>query len=177
MGSRIGTLKVAAERVGLSLDEYLDQIISGQKRCTRCKRWRHRMEFTVDSTRGDGLSPKCRECHRDVYRETYVPVPEEERKAMGPPRLARRDGDKVQARARINADVRLGLRPDPNDLHCAYCGHKGDDRRHEYHHHLGYDAEHHSDVVPTCSKCHHEQDRSHECRKRNADGTFSRKEG
>ena len=33
-------------------------------------------------------------------------------------------------------------------------GHKGEGRRHEYHHHLGYAAEHHYDVIVLCSICH-----------------------
>jgi hypothetical protein len=76
---------------------------------------------------------------------------------MGPPRHDPRDGDKIQARHLINQDIKHGKRPDPDDLHCAHCGHKGPDRRHEYHHHMGYVARHHYDVIPLCSKCHHEE--------------------
>lgn len=49
-------------------------------------------------------------------------------------------------------------RPNPNSLPCVDCGHLGDDRRHEYDHHLGYEAEHHYDVQPVCSKCHAKRD-------------------
>lgn len=67
----------------------------------------------------------------------------------------RRDGDVKQARARINRDVELGNRPAADDLHCAMCGHKGPDKIHEYHHISGYGADHHYDVIPLCSTCHH----------------------
>lgn len=69
-----------------------------------------------------------------------------------------RDGDKIQARQRINVEVRTGYRPDPNSLPCVDCGHVGSDRRHEYDHHLGYSAEHHYDVEPVCTLCHAARD-------------------
>lgn len=154
MGSRAGALKAAARRVGLRPEEYAARIAKGQKRCTRCGQWKRREDFGTDASRSDGLDAHCQACKRDRHREAYTPVPEEERRPLGPPRSPRRDGDKVQARSRINHDVRLGLRPDPDELHCARCGHLGSDRRHEYHHHMGYAAEHHYDVLPLCTTCH-----------------------
>jgi hypothetical protein len=44
--------------------------------------------------------------------------------------------------------------PRPESLPCSDCGHTGEDRRHEYHHHKGYAAAHHLDVVVLCSLCH-----------------------
>ena len=38
MGSKTGVLKIAAKRIGLSFDEYL-QKIENEKRCTKCKTW------------------------------------------------------------------------------------------------------------------------------------------
>lgn len=78
----------------------------------------------------------------------------------GPAALPPRDGDKEQARQRINVEVRTGRRPHPNSLPCTDCGHvwfKGE-RRHEYDHHLGYAPEHHLDVEPVCTTCHHARD-------------------
>lgn len=72
----------------------------------------------------------------------------------GPAPKAPRSGDRKQARQRINVEVRSGRRPHPNTLACVDCGHLGSDRRHEYDHHKGYDAEHHLDVVPVCTTCH-----------------------
>lgn len=172
MGSKIGVYKVAASRAGLSLEEYIDHLANHQKRCVCCKQWRHRSNFTVDSTRGDGLCPKCSECVSKIAKAKYIPIPKEVQKPKGPPRLPRRSGDKVQARARINADVRLGLRPNPNELFCANCGHRGPDRRHEYHHHLGYAPEHHNDVISLCTTCHHEADRLHDNQQRGSDGRY-----
>lgn len=78
----------------------------------------------------------------------------------GPPPLAARDGDKVQARQRIAVEVRTGRRAHPNTLACVDCGHvwKRGERRHEYDHHLGYAADHHGHVQPVCTTCHHTRD-------------------
>lgn len=78
----------------------------------------------------------------------------------GPPPNPARDGDKQQARQRINVEVRTGYRPHPNSLPCADCGHvyTEGERRHEYDHHLGYAPEHHLDVESVCTLCHAKRD-------------------
>lgn len=78
----------------------------------------------------------------------------------GPPPYSPRDGDKVQARQRINVEVRTGYRLHPNVLACVDCGHEWSEgeRRHEYDHHLGYAAEHHYSVEPVCTLCHSKRD-------------------
>ncbi|MFF5261307.1 hypothetical protein ACFY4C_20385 [Actinomadura viridis] len=57
----------------------------------------------------------------------------------------------------MNYLVDAGLIPDPNELPCVDCGHvyTPEQRRHEYDHHLGYAPEHHEDVEPVCTTCHH----------------------
>lgn len=155
-GRKLGALKTAAVRVGLSLHDYLSKISNGLKWCHGCRAWRPVENFGKDRTRGDGLSARCLR-HRRV--ETKQP-----RKAginpvtgrPGPaPKLAE-SGNKLQARQRINIEVRTGRRSSPNDLPCVDCGHlyREGERRHEYDHHLGYDAEHHYDVESVCSTCH-----------------------
>ena len=78
----------------------------------------------------------------------------------GPSPHPPRSGDKKQARQRINVDVRTGRRPHPNTLPCVDCGHiwKPGERRHEYDHYLGYDADHHQDVEVVCTTCHARRD-------------------
>lgn len=78
----------------------------------------------------------------------------------GPAPLPARDGDKRQARQRINVEVRTGHRPHPNTLACVDCGHlhAPGERRHEYDHHRGYAADHHLDVEPVCTLCHVKRD-------------------
>lgn len=78
----------------------------------------------------------------------------------GPIAKPSREGDKEQARARVNAQVQKGERPHPNTLPCVDCGHewKEGERRHEYDHHKGYGAAHHYDVEPVCTTCHARRD-------------------
>lgn len=79
-------------------------------------------------------------------------------KRPGPPPHAPRDNDRLQARQRVNVEVRTGRRPRPDSLPCADCGHLGSDVRHEYDHYLGYASEHHLDVEPVCIRCHVKRD-------------------
>lgn len=78
----------------------------------------------------------------------------------GPAPNPPRDGDKIQARQRINVEVRTDRRPHPNELPCADCGHrwKPGERRHEYDHHKGYGAGHHLAVESVCTFCHAKRD-------------------
>lgn len=62
MGSPTGALKTAAKRLGISVDEYLSLVASGQKHCRGCDNWRELEAFAVDRSRGDGRSPVCRSC-------------------------------------------------------------------------------------------------------------------
>lgn len=80
----------------------------------------------------------------------------------GPAPYAARDADRKQARQRINVEVRTGYRCHPNELPCSDCGHQWHDgeRRHEFHHHLGYAAEHHLDVIALCTACHAKRDQA-----------------
>lgn len=153
-GRHLGRFKQVAAAAGLTLEDYVNRLDAGEKRCTKCKQWLPRFRFGADETRWDGLDSTCFECRRQISHDRYTPVPAEQRKPMGPPRHDPRDGDKIQARHLINLDVKSGKRPSPNDLPCSECGHKGDDRRHEYHHHMGYASQHHYDVVPVCTTCH-----------------------
>jgi hypothetical protein len=78
----------------------------------------------------------------------------------GPAPKPPRDGDKKQARQRINVLVRTGRLPHPNTIPCKDCGHVwiAGERRHEYDHHLGYGADHHYDVEAVCTNCHAQRD-------------------
>lgn len=69
-------------------------------------------------------------------------------------------GDKEQARHRVNREVAAGALPNPNSVPCADCGHIGNDKRHEYDHWNGYDADHFLDVQSVCTACHAKRDSS-----------------
>ena len=79
---------------------------------------------------------------------------------FGPSPAPARDGDKKQARQRVNVLVRTGRWPHPNTLPCKDCGHvwTAGERRHEYDHYKGYAPQHHYDVEPVCTVCHAQRD-------------------
>lgn len=155
MGSRSGSLAVAAGRVGLTVDEYEAHVDAGEKWCSRCKAWHPLDAFGRDASRGDGRAPSCRESKNRHGRVAYEPKPGPD---PGRRFVPARDGDKRQARRRVNHLVDVGLLPHPGDVPCADCGHLGDGPRHEYDHHLGYAAEHHEDVEAVCAPCHHRRE-------------------
>jgi hypothetical protein len=97
---------------------------------------------------------RCRPCRNSAQRERYIPKGRPLR--SGPMPVPARDGDKRQARKRVNQMVLCGRLPRPNDVPCFDCGHRfNGTMRHEYDHFLGYAAHHHLAVQVVCSRCHH----------------------
>lgn len=143
----------AAARLGLTLVEYDQHLAAGEKWCGGCREWHPRSAFATDRSRGDGLMPRCRESVNGAARVAYEPKPRENGRRY----VAARPDDVRQARRRVNYLVELGTLPRPDTLPCSDCGHKWTEgeRRHEYDHHCGYQPEHHEDVEPVCTTCHH----------------------
>lgn len=127
---------------------------AGHKWCSGCKADHPASEFGKDSSRWDGLMPSCREYKNLFAREGYVW--KIRTKPPGPAPLPARNGDKKQARKRVNLHVREGRWPHPNAVDCNDCGHVWSlgERRHEYDHYLGYAPQHHESVQVVCTKCH-----------------------
>jgi hypothetical protein len=149
-----GAIKTAAKHAGIPVDEYRRRIAAGLKKCTECREWKPTDDFAIDRSRSDGLLARCRSCSSARGKRAYVP-----RKSpgvRGSRRVPLRDGDRRQARRRVNYLVEQGLIPRPGALPCTDCGHRVGDtaRRHEYDHHLGYAPEHHERVEAVCSVCH-----------------------
>ena len=69
MGSKLGVLKVAARRLGIPFEEYMQKINSGLKYCWKCQSWKPVDDFGNDATRGDGKAAKCYECAYDRTTE------------------------------------------------------------------------------------------------------------
>lgn len=132
------------------------------KWCTACKTNHPLSEFGRDRTRGDGFAARCLSSRRSGRPRGWrgrAPVnPATGR--PGPIPSPARDGDKRQARQRINVEVRTGRRTHPNLIPCADCGHawSAGERRHEYDHHRGYAAQHHLSVEAVCTTCHHRRE-------------------
>lgn len=64
MGSKAGADKIAAKRIGISYEEYMENKQKGLKWCTHCKKFVKISEFGKDGSRADGLSSKCFKCRR-----------------------------------------------------------------------------------------------------------------
>lgn len=152
-----GALKIAAKKAGVEVSFYMSEMKAGKKWCTLCRDWHARSAFGKDSTRWDGLVPSCRQSKNQFSRVNYQPQPP---LPKGRKIIPARDGDRKQARRRINYFVELGLFAHPNMLPCADCGHEWTDgaKRHEYDHYLGYAAENQEKVQPVCSTCHHKRE-------------------
>jgi hypothetical protein len=144
----------AAARLGIALAEYEAKLASGKKWCGGCRRWEPRSVFATDNSRGDGLTSRCRNSRNTAAKAAYVPKP---RPTAGRRIVAARNGDQLQARRRVNYLIEAALMPAPNTLSCTDCGHiwAEGERRHEYDHFRGYAPEHHEDVQPVCTTCHH----------------------
>lgn len=124
------------------------------KHCTACKVTHPVTEFGRDASRGDGLAACCLASRRVKVRTTRTRF-----KRHGW-LVEARDGDKKQARRRVNYLVEQGRLQPPNDVPCVDCGHvwAPGEKRHEYDHHLGYSAEHQVDVESVCTTCHHNRE-------------------
>lgn len=160
MGSALGAKKRAAAYLGLTLDEYRSKQAVGLKRCTSCREWKSVDQFCSDRSRGDGLATKCKSCSYQRIDREPLPSINPSTGRPGPMPAVGRDGDKKQARQKVNLEVREGRLAAPNSLPCVDCGHIWEPSgiRHEYDHFLGYAAEHHYDVEAVCSRCHHKRE-------------------
>ena len=146
--TKLGAQKVNASALGLTLTEYQAKVAAGLKRCTQCKKWLPTTDFHRDRSRGDGLKSRCHDC----ANRRRPPVALRQRRIRNVPV----GGDAEQARRLVNHQVENGERRHPNALPCSDCGHlhQPGERRHEYHHYLGYAPDHHNSVIPLCTTCH-----------------------
>ena len=174
MGSTLGVEKIAAHKVGLSLEEYRRRLASDLKHCTVCKVWKPKTMFGTETNRWDNLSPRCLECARARYiRRQRGPSPlrgkplsDETRKKLSVAHKGKRNHrwkggvsrkrvdppEVTLAKRAVNHAVEAGRLAVVKTLPCIICGGKA---RH-YHHHRGYGRTHWLDVQAVCTKCHRE---------------------
>ena len=119
--------KVAAKRIGVSLDEYLSRVALGQKWCTTCKEWDSRFIFAPDSSRGDGLAAGCRS--RKPRALQTKEQKQEKARVSYRAYYARKGGpgirERVYARKRGSEPIQPHHREsimEDFDGRCAYCG-------------------------------------------------------
>lgn len=170
-----------ANKAGITLDDFLEKIEAGYKWCYACKEWHEIERFGSDSSRYDGLTSLCLNSRKNRNKKNYKPIPPELRKPMGPKPYASRDGDKRQARQRVNVLVRIGDIDHPNAIPCVDCGHiwHPGERRHEYDHWLGYAIKNQYDIESVCTKCHAQREilrkTNYVNRKRDGRGRYSKR--
>jgi hypothetical protein len=153
VGTPIGVLKAAANRLGLSVEEYTQKKERGEKWCSGCKDWHPKNKFPRDRARSDGLRCWCLLSSRRQPR-------------------GYRDPQKELARRVVSLGVKTGALAHPSSIPCADCGHLADDRRHEYDHFAGYDFRNWTSVEAVCTLCHADREirrrGSAECRDTNS---------
>lgn len=127
--------------------------MTATKWCTACQTSHERSAFGRDASRGDGLAARCLSSRRVLTRK---PLPGRARGWLRPTR----DGDKLQARRRINYLVEQKRLPHPDDLPCFDCADEvfTNHHRHEYDHARGYDGANQLYVEAVCSQCHHNRE-------------------
>lgn len=131
-----------------------------EKWCTACKAIHNRSAFGRDPTRSDGLAARCLASRRVVSRK-----PQTGRSGRIGWLKPTRDGDKLQARRRVNYLVEQGRIPHPDDVPCMDCGDVifANNYRHEYDHAKGYDGDNQLYVEAVCSRCHHSREDDRVC--------------
>lgn len=144
-------------------------IETGHRRCSSCKTSKPLVDFDLDNSRPMGRAYVCKICRNDSARNRYIRKP---RLGFGPKPYPSVDGNKKQARQKVNLLVRTKRLPHPNTLPCTDCNHTWTDgeRRHEYDHYLGYQSEHHLSVQSVCTICHSRREEERGKNKNRMDG-------
>ena len=110
--TKIGGVKIAAAKLGISVEQYQQNVKSGLKRCFSCQTWVQVRLFNQDASSRDGKDNRCRSCRKAFdalrarkLRQRYDPVQNGISKPPRFPPKPGRDGDKNQARNRVNYAV------------------------------------------------------------------------
>lgn len=128
MGSRLGAMRIAASRHGLTVAEHKGFVDAGQKRCTRCCCWLSLDRFDVDNSRCDGRAYICRGCRRVGPKQKRLIIEtraeQHRRRYRNDPKFRHDVIQRVRARRRNtqplsfdDAEYQLGL----TDGLCLYC--------------------------------------------------------
>jgi hypothetical protein len=163
----------------------LAQDIVKTKRCWKCGEPKPITDFYKNRSKFDGLGDYCKPCdHARLKRYAKTPkgrakvlarVRKYQATARGKTtiavylqsprgralkcaqvrRSAARYPEKIKARNDLNHAIQRGEIPKARTLKCAGCGKQA----REYHHHLGYAAEHRLHVIPVCKRCHELKER------------------
>ena len=79
-----GAVKIAAKKIGVSVDRYKINIQKGLLWCTGCRAWHEKDEFNFDKSRWSGRAQSCKYYIKTEYKRTFKPIPPEKQKRRGP---------------------------------------------------------------------------------------------
>jgi len=169
-----GAIKVSVNKMGISIEEYLQHSSNGEKRCSKCATWKPTAMFPQNSGPKNAVSGTCLECsrvlvkksnkgrvspfkghsHTDQAKDQMSQIhrgPSNHRWKGGVScRKTPRDKLHTLAKRAVNHAVEAGRMAKPSTLPCFDCGGQAA----QYHHHRGYERPHWFDVHALCKKCH-----------------------
>ncbi|MEG4533015.1 hypothetical protein [Microcoleus sp. D2_18a_D3] len=73
--TKIGGQKIAAGKIGISVEEYQQNLKFGLKWCFSCKTWLKVSLFNQSKNARDGKDNRCKICRRAFDRRRYQPIP------------------------------------------------------------------------------------------------------
>ena len=136
------------------------------KVCSVCNREKPISEFHRNKNKKDGHNSFCKICTKEygrsyrIHNKEYLVEQKKEYKKTENGKIAHKKTvhnyrakypDKEKAHSAINNAVRHGKIPPASAQKCSICGNRP---AQHYHHYLGYEKEHHFDVMPVCDECH-----------------------
>jgi hypothetical protein len=65
-GRTMGAYKSAATKCGVPVEVWISHRVNGLRHCFRCRQWKPSENFSIDRSRGSGLTASCRECASDA---------------------------------------------------------------------------------------------------------------
>lgn len=68
--TRLGAIKLAAAKCGVSAVQYMTNCQAGLKWCYQCRTWKATNDFGVDNSRFDGRASRCHKCRRVKIRKS-----------------------------------------------------------------------------------------------------------
>lgn len=147
------------------------------KVCNGCRIEKSVDDFYKNSTTGDGIGSRCKECERErmkkyvrksgnpEWRKAWESKNKDKRRAyertyqqknpMNSRKKAKTYYDKhpvqLDAKRAVRAAIRRGILPNRSEHKCA---NPDCNKRAEQYHHWSYEKEHWLSVIPLCKSCH-----------------------
>lgn len=73
MARQLGGLRMVAQKIGLSMEEYARHRQAGELWCFRCRAWHSAEAFGIDKTRSSGRTAGCKAARNARARAQYHP--------------------------------------------------------------------------------------------------------